>query len=271
MHSEGLHIALVSNNSTGIQSVEDKMNTTTSAAAAASTTTNIASPVCHIRQLSKPIWKTHGARIPFVPPVTSVGSMSASANATSSSTFEIVPLPSIDTAQFDEEVTVVALRVPIKRCGILVGHLKSLKSESLWLYSRARISAIIPSPDHPDEKLILLREDFTNIEQFNQQLPEVTRTLIQTEGVIPCLFTFRLTYEYFPLDYVLPRLLPSNMPIPSGFETIGHIAHLNLSEEQRPYGPIIARVLLDKSPHLHTVVNKVGSIETQFAYLQWKY
>ena len=56
----------------------------------------------------------------------------------------------------------------------------------------------------------------------------------------------------------LQKLLPANIEAPSSFECVGHIAHLNLREEQLPYKDLIGEVLLDKHPHLKTVVNKVG-------------
>ncbi len=45
---------------------------------------------------------------------------------------------------------------------------------------------------------------------------------------------------------------------------IGHIAHLNLREDWLPFKHIIGQVILDKNPSLRTVVNKIGSIETEF-------
>lgn len=65
-------------------------------------------------------------------------------------------------------------------------------------------------------------------------------------------------------DEVLRDLLPADVEVPTGFETIGHIAHLNLREEHLPFKRTIGQVFLDKNPRLRTVVNKTHSISNQF-------
>jgi len=52
------------------------------------------------------------------------------------------------------------------------------------------------------------------------------------------------------------RLLPPGAEVPSSFETVGHIAHLNLRDELLPYKHLVGQVLLDKNPNIRTVVNK---------------
>ena len=77
--------------------------------------------------------------------------------------------------------------------------------------------------------------------------------------------TISLSYEDWTADEVLKRLLPNTCEIPSSMEQIGHIAHLNLRDELLPYKYIIGKVLLDKnSGRLKTIVNKVGTIETEY-------
>lgn len=72
-------------------------------------------------------------------------------------------------------------------------------------------------------------------------------------------------YANLPADEVLRALLPAGVEVPSGFETVGHLAHLNLRPEQLPYKHRIGQVLLDKSnSNLKTIINKTGVIETQF-------
>ena len=41
---------------------------------------------------------------------------------------------------------------------------------------------------------------------------------------------------------LLQRLLPEGLEVPSSFETVGHIAHLNLREELLPYKHIVGQV-----------------------------
>ena len=45
---------------------------------------------------------------------------------------------------------------------------------------------------------------------------------------------------------------------PSGFETIGDVAHLNFNDKQFPFRKIVGQVMFDKTPMLRTVVCKLG-------------
>ena len=60
------------------------------------------------------------------------------------------------------------------------------------------------------------------------------------------------------------KLLPASIPIPSAFEHVGHVAHLNLRPEHDPYKALIGEVLLDKVANVRTVVNKIGEIATEY-------
>lgn len=60
-------------------------------------------------------------------------------------------------------------------------------------------------------------------------------------------------------------MLPQGVEVPSSFETIGHIAHLNITGDLLPYKDVVAKVIYDKNqPRIKTVVNKVGSITNEF-------
>jgi tRNA (guanine37-N1)-methyltransferase len=64
------------------------------------------------------------------------------------------------------------------------------------------------------------------------------------------------------LKHYLPEPLHGN--IPTSFETVGTLAHVNLRPEYLPYKYIIGRVITDKNPSLNKVVNKIDTISTQF-------
>ena len=49
--------------------------------------------------------------------------------------------------------------------------------------------------------------------------------------------------------------------MPSSFETVGHIAHLNIRDELIPYKHLIGQVILDKNLNIRTVVNKVCALQ----------
>ncbi|KAK1352474.1 hypothetical protein POM88_053413 [Heracleum sosnowskyi] len=68
---------------------------------------------------------------------------------------------------------------------------------------------------------------------------------------------------------ILEALLPEGLIVPSAFETVGHIAHLNLRDEHQAYKKLIAKVVLDKNkPKIQTVVNKTDAIHNDYRTMQ---
>jgi tRNA (guanine37-N1)-methyltransferase len=65
----------------------------------------------------------------------------------------------------------------------------------------------------------------------------------------------------------LKDLLPADVEeVPSGFETVGDIAHMNLTGKLFDYRYIIGKVVLEKNPIIRTVVTKIGQIESTFRF-----
>ncbi|XP_052289784.1 tRNA (guanine(37)-N1)-methyltransferase 1 isoform X8 [Citrus sinensis] len=88
-----------------------------------------------------------------------------------------------------------------------------------------------------------------------------------TLELVKCRLT--LFYDYWLMNEILEALLPKGMIIPSAFETVGHIAHLNLREEHQPFKYPIAKVVLDKNkPKIQTVVNKIDAIHNDYRTMQ---
>ncbi|KAK9473144.1 Met-10+ like-protein-domain-containing protein [Dipodascopsis tothii] len=98
-------------------------------------------------------------------------------------------------------------------------------------------------------------------------LAESTRALLAAEPSITLEpHTLELKYGHWRADEILAAVLPEELldEVPSGFTMTGHVAHMNLRDEYRPYGRLIGELVLDKNPKIRTVVNKTDSIDTKF-------
>ncbi|KAL0399330.1 UNVERIFIED_CONTAM: tRNA (guanine(37)-N1)-methyltransferase 1 [Sesamum radiatum] len=119
-------------------------------------------------------------------------------------------------------------------------------------------------------RLLLLDEQLAN--KSIEELPEAIKVVFQENDgqcmeLVKCKLT--LFYDYWELHEVLEALLPKGMIIPSAFEAVGHIAHLNLRDEHLQYKNLIAKVVLDKNrPKIQTVVNKVEAIHNEYRTMQ---
>ncbi|KAG4971862.1 hypothetical protein AAZX31_13G265400 [Glycine max] len=123
-------------------------------------------------------------------------------------------------------------------------------------------------------RLLLLDERYAD--RGFEELPEATKAVLKEYAekstnlmleLVRCKLT--LFYDYWQMNEVLETLLPEGMIIPSAFETVGHIAHLNLRDEHLPYKWLIAKVVLDKNkPRIQTVVNKIDTIQNEYRTMQ---
>ncbi|XP_071907477.1 tRNA (guanine(37)-N(1))-methyltransferase 1-like [Coffea arabica] len=123
-------------------------------------------------------------------------------------------------------------------------------------------------------RLLLLDETYANkgINEMPEAIKAVLKEYVGDKGdstfeLVKCKLT--LFYSYWQMNEVLEALLPNGMIIPSAFETVGHIAHLNLRDEHLPYKKIVAKVVLDKNkPKIQTVVNKTDIIHNDYRTMQ---
>ncbi|PKA52631.1 tRNA (guanine(37)-N1)-methyltransferase 1 [Apostasia shenzhenica] len=123
-------------------------------------------------------------------------------------------------------------------------------------------------------RLLLLDERYAD--KGMEELPEAVKavmaggTLYSEYPVIELVqCQLKLFYDYWPVNEILESILPAGMIVPTGFETVGHIAHLNLRDEHLVYKKLIAQVVLDKNrPKIQTVVNKVDTIQNDYRTMQ---
>jgi len=161
-----------------------------------------------------------------------------------------------DTAIFNATREVVALRVPVKRCA---AFMKSLQG-CLLNYPRMRNIVTDEASADNSTKLLLLSDKLKDV----SELPEAEAQFVSAEGVGNTKFSFDLDYTYYGADECFKKLLPADIEAPASFETIGHVAHLNLRDSHEPFKHVIGQVILDKNRGIRTVVNKLGSIASEF-------
>lgn len=118
-------------------------------------------------------------------------------------------------------------------------------------------------------KLLLLHpnvaDDPTLHEEWERALEAVaTKHSESTADIVagPAI-PIQLRPKDFTVAYVLSQLLPSHVGAPpSSFETMGHVAHLNLPEPIMPYRHLIGQVLLEclSSSNIRTVICKTDAV-----------
>ncbi|KAH9929666.1 Met-10+ like-protein-domain-containing protein, partial [Fomitopsis serialis] len=115
----------------------------------------------------------------------------------------------------------------------------------------------IQRADEEDYRLVLLDAG------HEDELPQEAKDFLKEHSITLQPYDLHLDYNYWPAEDILEAILPEDLEEkPSGFASVGHVAHLNLNDEWIPWKHIIAQVFLDKnSPHIRTVVNKTDSIK----------
>ncbi|CAM9276824.1 unnamed protein product [Choristocarpus tenellus] len=169
--------------------------------------------------------------------VTSLGSVSVSNDTTSGppvATDEIV----LNRDDFTKEEKVVALKVPMKRTSEIM---KRLRRELLNMPKRKSVETC---PEDPSTRLVLLNTSVNDPDTLDGLSSEAL-SFVRGEGVEATTFGLTVDYSHLSADQVLKQLLEpvvNAKDLVTSFETVGHLAHLNLREKLLPYRHIIAEV-----------------------------
>lgn len=173
------------------------------------------------------------------------------------------PSTTLNKALFSKTVNLAAASV---RDNKKLSSLRQALSKSGDILPLDRISAIIPDPDADlaaKGRRCLLLNPSISPKQPETWGPIISELVRKDEvGLVP--YELKLEYDYWTYRDVLSSLMPEELhdDIPSGFNTAGHVAHLNLREHHLPYKQLIGQVLVEKNPHIRTVINKTDNVGT---------
>jgi len=161
-----------------------------------------------------------------------------------------------DKRLFDVTTQHPAVSVPVKRTAPILKRLKDcLVKGTKNVYTDAsgqdRRVIVLKLDTTKEEVQNILRQEDDDTDSINHELQWVDQ------------FPVTRTYDDQSADEILRKLLPVE-EIPSSFELVGTIAHVNLKEPCWPYKYWIGQVLLERTPVIKTVVNKVGTVDNVY-------
>ncbi|PSK42218.1 hypothetical protein B9Z65_4132 [Elsinoe australis] len=129
-----------------------------------------------------------------------------------------------------------------------------------------------PSPEGAGKRCVLLRPQVNDQGQEWPWTPLVEQ--LQNENLIKVIpYSLNLDYNYWTYHDIASAILPCEKDdeIPSGFQIVGHIAHLNLRDQFLPYKHLVGELILDKNPGIRTVINKIDDVGEESEYRTFKY
>lgn len=169
---------------------------------------------------------------------------------------------------FHEEFRVFALSVNCNDCSQII---QKWGKQSTITLNRPKKKKVLQDPDDPNKRLILLdvrvEEGFdeNNLPtQVQVALNQLSQVMDGTQPIQVKTCDLVCDYDDLSTDQALSRLLPSNVDIPSSFEMVGHLAHVNLRDEVIPFKGMVGQVIIEKNRSIRTVVNKIGTITNEF-------
>ncbi|KAJ1915780.1 tRNA(m(1)G37)methyltransferase [Mycoemilia scoparia] len=170
----------------------------------------------------------------------------------------------LDRDRFKQILKVHALEVPAKDVGSIMQDFSNV------LLNTPRLRNVVNSAENDKSKrLVLLSPDIHTIEDLKSRLSDDQQTKLAAVGQEQEGWRFvdhdlEIPYTYWTADQILRSILPDSTESPTAYEQVGHIAHMNLRDQYLAYKHVIGQVILDKSPTIETVVNKLETIDNTY-------
>lgn len=155
---------------------------------------------------------------------------------------------------FSKNVTVSTMKVPLS-------SMQTFKKKFKTILLKQRGARITGQSDDSSSKFVPVKPD-VDVQNLSPDKIEMLKSLeIDTKLYLKEL---DVRYEHYKHQEILRAILPEETEVTSGFERLGHIAHVNLDTPHLPYKNVIGEVLLDTHNALKTVVNKSSMIANTF-------
>ncbi|KAI9204908.1 guanine(37)-N1-methyltransferase [Polychytrium aggregatum] len=171
-------------------------------------------------------------------------------------------IKTLEKLLFKRSIELAALRVDVATCPKVLPALEGS------LLNIPKLRHLIEDPQDLDWRDALVCTDAVVSLPDIDSLPDNVKQFALSEKAELVTHSVELDYDYWSADQILRSILPDDLEVPSAFEMVGHIAHLNLREQHMPYKNIIGQVIIDKHKYIKTVVNKLDSIDHTFRFFK---
>lgn len=162
----------------------------------------------------------------------------------------------LDKNAYKKTITTLGILIPAKETN---NYLKIYKQYLLNIDKQPNIAK-----DYIDNqnKLLLLNQQY-KLEEISEW-PQEIRSLVDEKKLATLKHEITLGFDDMSAHEIFKLVLPPDVMIPAGFETVGTIAHLNLRKGQLEYKNLIGSVILEKNKGITTVVNKTDKLNNVF-------
>ncbi|KAL4487461.1 hypothetical protein ABPG72_006981 [Tetrahymena utriculariae] len=165
----------------------------------------------------------------------------------------------IDIQNYKEEIQLCGLKLAKEKANSFIEQHRKLIFEKMNFNKVVNLGAI----DGEDLRLIFLKQDLQE-QDFPEKWPKDLVDDIYKNNLSVITQKCYLTLDNYSSIELLSKLIPCGIPIPTGYEIVGHIAHFNLTHQQLPYKKIIGETILHKNKCIKTVVNKLEKLHNVY-------
>ncbi|KAH9838169.1 tRNA (guanine) methyltransferase Trm5 like protein [Teratosphaeria destructans] len=169
-----------------------------------------------------------------------------------------------------------------------ISRIRSELEKSKDVLQQDRLANVHPDPDpelaKKGRRCILLRPELANASTNEHSMNGDAKSipwphsstvieLVEKELISLIPYELKLHYDYWTYHDIMSAILPEDDQgeIPSGYNGVGHVAHLNLRDEYLKYKHLIAEILLDKNQGMKTVINKIDDVGEENEFRTFKY
>lgn len=179
--------------------------------------------------------------------------------------FFVIKVP-LCAVKFPDPRNISLFSKQFKDCILRVPRIPHVVKLSSLLENPKQEGKTLACDNNVISKGVLLNDAIDSVEEAYKKLPQEAIDFLHNSQAELLPYEKVLDYNFWKAEEILRAVLPEGLldEIPTGFTVTGHIAHLNLREEFKPYDSLIGQVILDKNNKIETVVDKVSSIATKF-------